>query len=248
MTDTTSNATSFVAPGVTAPAAGAADDTTVIYEHEGRKYTRSDLANKLTNADSHIKKLEGENAANVALLEKVNKTLETQVSMEQMLKAIKEGQTPAAAAAAAAASGTVPAALTVEQIQALASASAQTTIAESVAKAQSDTNWATVTTTLTKVYGDKTDAVVAKAAGENGLTIAAAEALARTNPKLFLKMFELTVAATPKPFGNGNVNPQEFYRNSAGQVKKEPGRYWKATNTREQTSAYLEALNAKAAG
>jgi len=236
------DATSFAAPGVTETAGAAADDKTVVLELGGRKYTLADVVTKITNADQHIATLTKERAEDRELLARVNKVLEKQTSIEDVLGALKPGQAkvdpaPAGAAATAAAAP----GMTAEQIAATVKASISAEREAVVA----DANWVKVTTSLTKHFGAaNVDAVVAAKAQENGLTLDAAAALAKKSPDLFLKMFDLS-KPKPTPRLEGNVNSGAKWFDDAGNYK--PTGYWAAKNTRQSVDAYTTAMERKLA-
>lgn len=234
--------TSFAAPGVAAAAAGAPDDKTVVFEHGGRKFTAADLAKKIDSADGFIDTLKQESAQTRALLEKANEALGKTVGAAELLAQLRAtGALPAVAAPAAVAAAAVaePAkAVTAEEVAALVlkqqSATAQAT--------QADANWQTVTTTLTTAFGTKTDGIVAKRAAENGLTLEAAAALAKSAPKAFLALFpELKAAPPASPLTRSSVNSQAFAADVSAATAKSSG-YATAKGQKAQTATYLNRL------
>lgn len=229
-------ATSFQAPGA-ATNAGTPEDTTVVFEHNGRQFTKSDLVKKLDNADQFIERLKEEGAKNREALDLAAKALQEGINATELLKQIKNGtlqpnaaQPGAEPAAAAAKPVTVDE--IVQKVQA-ANAAAQ-------GEAQRNANWTEVTATLTKAFGTATDQKVAQMAAEKGMTLAQAAEMAKATPKVFLALFpdlSKTVGPSPLP-ARGTVNSQAFH--STGE-RKASG-YSKASGTKELVSIYQARL------
>jgi len=235
-------ATTFAAPGVSETQKPAVDDKTTVLELGGRTYTLADIVTKITNADQHIATLTAERAEDRKLLERVNKVLERQTSIEDVLGHLKPtGQSATAAPAAAVAAAAAPAQLTAEQIAATVKSSIQ---AERTAETETQ-NFDRVAKALTAAYGaTKVDAIVAEKAAANGLSVEGAAALAKKSPDLFLKMFDLTPPKTT-PRLQGNVNSSSKWFDDKGNYR--PTGYWAAKDTRESVAAYTQAMEQKLA-
>jgi len=235
-------ATSFAAPGVSENGSAAVDDKTTVLELGGRTYTLADIVTKITNADKHIETLTAERAEDRKLLERVNKVLEKQTSIEDVLGHLKPGGPPAAAPAAGIVTpAAAPAQLTAEQIAATVKSSIQ---AERTAETETQ-NFDRVAKTLTATFGAaNVDAKVAEQAAANGLSVDAAVALAKKSPDLFLKMFNLSKPETT-PRLQGNVNTGAKWFDKEGNYR--PTGYWAAKNTRESVTAYTQAMEQKLA-
>lgn len=209
--------TSFSAPGTAADGAGAADDKTVVFEYEGRKYTAADLAKKIGNADGFIETLKAENAETRTLLKQATEALGKTLTAAELLKRVQEGGVAAdpaavAAAAAQAQQGQPAKAPTADEIVALVLQKQQDT----ANAASADTNFAQVQIELSKLYGSKVDAKVDEICASTGITRQQALSLARTSPKAFLRLFPEASAPAPRTFGTGaTVNSQSLRENTA---------------------------------
>lgn len=221
-------------------------DKEVVLEIDGRKYTKADLINKITNADRHISSLEAESKDTKSLMDRVNKVLEGQVSLQDVLKGLKadpnadaQARAEAARVAAAAAQGhgnPVTAESVVAQVRAQLDVEKQ--------QSQLDANWNDVTAKLTKAYGAKVNEKVMQVAAENDMTVEEAADLARRKPNVFLKLFPLESTAKPRVALQGNVNSLAF---KDTQPSAKSG-FWETKTTKTTTAAYLAALERKAAG
>lgn len=225
------DATSFKANGGTSQDQGAADNT-VVLELGGRKFTKADLVTKITSADEHIARLTTERQEDRALLAQVNDKLGKMVGSEEVLRAIREGKQPDPVKPNQD-SAKVP---TVAEVAEAVKAGLK---AEQTA-AQQEANWASVTTTLTGVFGDKVDAKVKEVAAEVGMTHKEAVEMARTRPQAFLRLFPDLKAAKPvtPAILPGNVNSQAHL----SKVKSSASGFAKAGSERERTTIYLDRL------
>lgn len=228
--------TNFQQPGGANNDGQSAEDTAVILEIGGRKYTKTDLEKKILNADAHIERLTKERADDRKLLEEVRDSMKSQVDLKEVLSQIKSGQQPAPKVEPKTAE---QAPVDVEAI----AASVMGRVEQAAALKQQEANWNEVTATLTKHYGTATQATVEAVAAEAGYTLDEAAQLARTKPKAFLKLFpDLTVKAKPSMLPTGNVRGLTFDKPKDG-----PTGYLKATTTKDQIRIYQEKL-AKLAG
>lgn len=235
MTSATGNEpTTFVASGVVAePVAGAAD-TAVVLEHEGRKYTRTDLLKKIGNADSFIETLKTERAKDRELLEAAAKALEKATSAKEVLQAVTTTAAPAAAAPVAQSlDANAIAKQVADQIRGETAADA--------AKVVQDANFKVAQEALTKHYGKDADAKVRAIAAENDLSFDEAIAMAKSKPKAFNALFlPKTKPAAPTFHGSHGPTPPG--------PASQPGKgYWAADKTRDRVAAFTAALAAKAA-
>lgn len=227
------SSTSFQQGGAPNPAANP-DDNAVVFEHGGRKFTKADLAKKLDNADAHIQRLTQERASDRKLLDEVNATLAKQVNAAELLKQIKEGNVQAPANPNPPASEAAPA-VTADAVAAQVMAK----LKEGQDAQQRDANFQEVTAALTNAFGDATNAKVAAMAAEAGMTIPEAVEMAKSKPKVFLKMFpELVTKAQPTATSRGTVNTQSFQT-----APKGPSGYTKVSgDTRKSIEIYQARL------
>lgn len=225
----------FKAEGGTTDDSGA-QDTTVLLEVGGRKFTKTDLIKKITNADTHISTLETKLDEQGKLLSEVNEVLKKQVNAAELLKQIKEGQQQGQQAQQPSNEANQQAKLpTVDEIV----NEIEARNVKKASAAQQESNWKEVTTTLTKAFGDATNQKVAKAAEEAGITLAQAEALAKSSPKVFLRLFP-----DLKPSAQGSALPQGGKVNTQS-VKPSAGKssgYAQAKTAKEEVSIYLNRL------
>lgn len=227
--------TSFQAEGGAA-AAGTSEDTTIVFEHGGRKFTKADLAKKLDSADGFIEQLKSEGAENRKALEAATKALQEGINATELLKQIKAGQSNAGSASTSTEAATREAPVTVEAVV----QQIEQRQAKAATDAQRKTNWNEVTTALTKAFGAAVDQKVAQVAAEAGMTLEQAADMARNTPKAFLKLFpdlSKKAAASPLP-ASGKVNTQAFHQ--AGE-RKGSG-YAQAQTTKELVSIYQQRL------
>ena len=230
--DPSNNADSNSTPFATAGGStenNAADDNTVVLELNGRKYTKADLAKKLTHADTHIEQLTRERAEARKLLEEIKGSLKTQVDVAEVLRSIKEGnvnnQQPP--------SDQPPP----QQVDANTIASqVMSTIQAANKEAEKESNFKMVSTTLTAVYGDKVNQIVQSRAAELGMTVEEAAELARNRPKAFLQFFpEAKQAAMPPSIQNGTT-----VHSFNAPVKKPV--HWAGLSTKDAVSTYQARL------
>ena len=229
-------ATSFQAPGAAAPEAEQSTDTTVVFEHNGRKFTKSDLAKKLESADQFIEQLKTEGAENRKALDAATQVLKEQINAVELLKKIKDGQQSSADGGQSGTQQTQQPPVTVEAVvQRIKDDQAKATT-----EAQRNANWNDVTTTLTKAFGTAVDQKVAQVAAEKSLTLEQAAEMARATPKAFLALFpdlSKKVGSSALP-PSGKVNTQAFVRTE----QRGTSGYTKAQGTRELVSIYQQRL------
>lgn len=202
-------------------------DNGVVLEFNGRKFTKEDLIKKLSSADDFIETLKKEREEDRALLNQVQDALKEQVTAKELLNQIKAGgdQKPTTA---------------VDPKDIAAQVMAQ--LATQQAATKQEANWAEVTTQLTAAFGDKTNAKVKAVAEENGLSIEEAARMARTNPKVFLKLFpELS---NKGPMGNNLVsgNSGNVLGNKAPKEAPKNTGFTKANTTKERVNIYLKRI------
>lgn len=221
-------------------AAGAVDGNTdgtgdhpIVLEFNGRKFTKEDLINKLSHADQHISRLTSETAEHRQLLAEVNETLKKQVSAAELLAQIKEGQLPPSQETRV--EPVQPKGVSAEDV----TAQVLRKLAEGDMAKQRDINWKEATSTLTQAYGDSVNAKVAQAAADAGISVEQAAELARTSPKVFLKLFpDLSTRARPSGLPtSGQVNTQSLQ----SQPRVNSG-FMKANTTKQATEIYLQRL------
>lgn len=227
--------TNFQAAGGTTDDSGA-QDTTVLLEVGGRKFTKTDLIKKITNADQHIGTLESKLDEQGKLLGEVNEVLKKQVNAAELLKQIKDGQANQNGSQQQPNAGAQqPAPLTLDDVL----KEVEKVQASKASVAQQESNWKEVTGTLTKAFGDATNQKVQAACKEAGIELAQAVALAKSSPKVFLRLFP-DLTAKPQPsvlMERGKVNTQSV-KDSVGTSSG----FNKATNTKQEVSIYLNRL------
>jgi hypothetical protein len=194
--DSSDDATSFVAPGadddqqetVTA-------DNPVVLELGGRKFTKNDLLKKVTNADAHIAKLEAERKSDFEKFAAMEAKLKELGDLKALIQTLKPGTPGTETKVTDPKEG-------VDVEAAIKAALDARTANEQAAKTEAEkaANWKEVTEALTKRYGKaETNARVAKAAEEAGLSVKEAAELAKSKPKAFLKLFNDLDAPKPTP-------------------------------------------------
>lgn len=198
--------TSFAAGGILSDDLGG-NDTTVVLELGGRKYTKSDLAKKITHADEHIARLSAESEQQRKLLAETNELIKKQLTATELLAKLKQEQTMALPVVTHPAGDGVKG-LTMEEVKSVLAQEASVA-ADSAKKAVSDSNWKNVTEALTKAFGSTVDQEVARVVQANEMSMAQAADLARNSPKAFLSLFgNLGKKAQPSLLGRGgSVNP-----------------------------------------
>ena len=230
--------TSFVAPGAATQGGDPTEDKTVVFEHNGRKFTKADLTRKLDSADGFIEQLKAEGAQNREALAQANAALKEGINAVTLLKEIKQnGQQGQQGQQSGSEQQQQPPALTVDEI---VTAVRKADVAATT-EAQRKANWAEVTGTLTKAFGTAVDQKVAQVAADKGLTLEQAVEMARATPKVFLALFpdlSKQPGASPMP-ASGKVNSQAFNQS----VKRESSGYTKASNTKDLVAIYQQRLN-----
>lgn len=197
----------------------------VVFEHNGRKYTNSDLAKKLEHSDEFIEQLKRERAEDRGLLDEVKDQLKQQVDMKELMDYVKENQ-------GGGKGSPVPVDKDGIVSDVLSKLSAQDK------QRKEDQNWLDVTKQLSARFGDQTNKEVSKVAGENELSLQEAASLARRKPKVFLSLFGKEQGSTATKVLSGQ-NSQAV---GAGVVKEQPS-YMKATTDKERIKLYLDRLN-----
>lgn len=230
--------TSFNSGGGADQGSQGAGDNTVILEHGGRKFTKADLVNKLSHADSHIETLTRERAEDRKLLSEANEMLRKAASTAELLAKVK-GEQPAGEQP----NGNAPAQPAQQPTIKAEDIAAQVmgTLQQQQVAQQRKENFKQVSEALTRAFGSAVDAEVAKVAAESGITLEQAREMAESQPKVFLKLFPgIDKKAKPSVIPGGSVNSQSFKGNA-----NEPSGITKATG-RQATQIYLDRL--KAAG
>lgn len=214
------------------------DDHVVVFEHAGRKFTKAELAKKFDHAEAHISRLQQERVEDRKALDEVKASLSKQLSVEEVLRQIKEGTTvpttePSATTAATTASAT---AVTADVVAAQVMAKIQ----EGQAAQQREANFKEVQTALTLAFGEAVNQKVAAVAAEAGITVDQAVEMAKSTPKVFLKLFpELAAKAQTSVLGRGTVNTQSLPAAPTG-----PSGFAKATNEKASIAIYTARLKA----
>lgn len=211
---------------------GGTGDNQVVLELNGRKFTKEDLVKKISSADDFIETLKSEREQDRKLLQEVQETLKQQVNARDILNKLKQGE----------GEGNTPNTNTqTVNPDDVAKKVLETLRGDQAAKEQQE-NWNSVTSKLTQAFGEKTNETVKKVAEENGLTVEEAANLARTKPKMFLKLFPDLEKATSKqdsalvPGNSGNP-----FRMKQQSENKSSG-FSKARTTRDTVSIYLNRL------
>lgn len=235
-------ATNFQAPSVTPTPSPNPSDSEVVLEVDGRKYTRNDLVKKIVNQDSFIQQLTAERAEDRKLLTDAAEALKKATGSKEILDALN--QRPAPTPAAAAPQAPAAPAIDPEAIAQAAAAKVTTHLQNQSVAAARETNWNQVTASLTAVYGEQTNATVAKIAAENDMTVDEAAELARSKPKAFLKLFpELSQPrASGRTTFNSTTNPQAL---NAAPSKRVSSGFGKATSDRDRVAIYTKRLQEK---
>ena len=143
--------------------------------------TPEDAIKHIDSAQQHIQKLEKDWESATALVERQDQLLEKAARVDELMSAVEQNSSRNT-------EGTTQ--LSKEEVIAEAITAFEQRQQVATIQEQQAQNWNTVTGTLTKLYGDKTDEVVQKVAGENDMTLEEAAELAKTKPKVFLKMFD----------------------------------------------------------
>ncbi len=209
-TGTAGDQTVVTNPPVNDQIPGATQKTYTYQEGDKVKtFTGSDdIFNAYANSQQFISTLKGEKTAIESELEELkteySKMTASQVSAQQVLDQINNQQSTEA-----------PAAVAVDQNEIVTAVLEKISTGNEELTAQS--NLDTAITTLTSVYGDKAQEHVAKVAGENGMSTAQAQELAKTNPTLFNNLF---LSKTTASF-SGTSTPASSV--SQQQINQDPG-------------------------
>jgi hypothetical protein len=227
-------ATSFNADSTNAQPSNSNGDNDVVFEAGGRKYTRADLLKKITHADSHIDSLTKRLDEQASILDRANAALEKQITAAELLK--KAGSTPPAIQQGVEPVSNQQIAPTAEEI----TTAVLSKIDQGRRAAQLDSNWTSVTSALTRAYGDNVNQMVQQVAQEAGLTMDEAVSMARSTPQAFLKLFpDPTQRKQMSGIGNGAFNTQSFSAPKAPTTKM----WAESRGTAAATKAYLDRLN-----
>jgi len=202
-----------------------ADQLKIVYN--GRELSQEEVLKKLEHADTHISTLVEERKADQARLEALEAAAADSGEIRKVLEALqgKPKDDPAKADSPS------DAASVTEQVLA--------TLAQRDAAAKADSNWSQVTTTLTKVYGEQTNAKVREVALANDMSVEEAASLAKSKPSVFLALFgtELKGSTHSTPMSKGTVNTHTQSKAPTG-----PSGYKDAKTTNDQVSIYKQRL------
>lgn len=227
-TPASTDPSSFVDPNANPTAAS---DTGVV-EYKGRKLTAAEVAKQLERLDAKddfIAQLKAERAQDRAQVQELLAALKKGTSADELLRA------QASAAAAPPPAALDPDALITAAVERIDSRNAAA-LAEAAAKA----NFAHVSTTLTKQYGQDTDAKVREVCASNGLSLEEGVALARDKPAVFLALFPK--AQAPNPTYRGTRNPLAVEGQPSTGRRADSANIFKATTTRDQVAIYRQRL------
>lgn len=167
-----------------------------------RKFkSQEDAVHHISSAQEHIQKLESDFEAATGLLDRQQQLLDKSRNIDDVMEAVARRDSSGNAE-------DTPQ-LSKEEVVADAIKAFEQKQEQQTLEQRRQANWDQVTGTLTQSYGDKTDEVVQKVAGENGLSIQEASEMARTHPKVFLKMFDTTPRYSAQP-SIGSVNTQNI--------------------------------------
>ena len=161
---------------------------------EGKKYrTAADALKALPHAQSHIQKIEADNAA-------LKAQLESSKAMEELLAEFKQqGVQPTGAQ-----QGQPAASQPVDINQAVEAA-----LARKEAQNKAQANADAVIGAFTATFGAEGEARFIQTAQENGMTVATLNALAKTSPEAVLKLAGLKKGTAPTvPHSTPSVNTQ----------------------------------------
>lgn len=153
--------------------------------------TKEDAINHFNSAQSHISKLEKDWEDATTLIDRQSELLDRARRVEELASAIEQNSSTKAEPTPH---------LKKEDIIAEAMNAFEQRQKEATVQETKKANWNAVTETLSKMYGEKTDEVVQKVIGENGISLEEAVNMASSYPKVFLKMFGGTQTTTsPRP-------------------------------------------------
>jgi hypothetical protein len=174
--------------------------------------TREDLEHHIQSAQNHIKKLESDFENATKLISTQDQALSTSSRIEDLLNAVANKQSTSSTAEE------TPK-FSKEDVIAEALQSFEQRQVELSKRQQEEQNYSIVAQTLTAAYGNKTNEVVQKVAGENGMTYQEAEEYARRYPKAFLKMFDTKNISDARP-NFSSVNTNTFANTPSERPKK----------------------------
>lgn len=111
-------------------------------------------------------------------------------------------------------------------------------------KEKADSNFDTVSTALTKQYGDKTDEAVKKACAENDMSFDEMIALSRKNPKLAMKLCDVDVKPDQQP-SRTTINSSAVLNQYQQQDEAPKVNVMDLRTDRERVTDYERRLEAK---
>lgn len=174
--------------------------------------TPEDAAKNIEHAQTHIDKLERDWEAATKLIERQEQLLERSSRVDDILNAVKDKEQASGDAESTAQ-------LSEEDVINKAISAFEQRQTQQAMAQQQEENWNQVTSALTQTYGEKTDEVVQKVAADNGMSLEDAATMARTYPKVFLKMFDTSGNPNPKP-NRSSVNTEAFANQPAQAPRK----------------------------
>lgn len=197
----------------------------IVFEHNGRKYTKDDLAKKLEHGDGFIEQLKQERAEDRKLLNEVSDKLKQQVDLKELLEHVKGGET-----------------VEYKEPPVFDKDSVVSDVLEKLSRKEESkneqTNWENVTQTLTGKYGEHVNREVGRVAKENGLSLQEAASLARTKPKLFLSLFGNSVEEKKSTILSGSNS-----ESVSASTKEQPSSLVGARTDKERIKVYMDRLN-----
>ena len=209
-------------------------------EVNGRKYSKEDAIKKITNADDHIKNLEGEGQqyreSLDKLLEKVDRIPKLEEALERAINNPNQHQEERPQEV---------------DVDAIVRQAQENTLSELTKREQEqvrNSNFKQVSEVVQKEFGDNPDGEITKRAQEVGYSFEEAVNLAQSNPKAFYRVMGLE---QPKPKGkepapaSGDLNTAAFQKHNSGQPQ--PNTWGTTRSTKERVAAYNERLQAKLA-
>lgn len=191
--------------------------------------TKEDVANNIESAQTHIQKLEQDFENATKLIDRQSELLEKSRRVDDILDAVKK-QEPSGDAESTTQ-------LSEEDVINKALSAFEQRQIEQTMQQEAERNWNQVTSALTQAYGDKTDEVVQKVAADNGMTLEDAASMARSYPKVFLKMFDAGSKPNPKP-NTSSVNTEAF----ANQPSRPPRKSIMNMSARERAQYVQQRL------
>ena len=176
--------------------------------------SKEDVINHITHAQNHISKLEGDFNNATQLIEKQSSLLEQSSKFDDVLDAVNNRQDSSGNAEE------TPK-LSKDEVIADALRAFEQHQQQQTLEQRRISNFNSVSQVLTKAYGDKTDEVVTKVAAENGLSLQEAAEIAKSHPKVFLKMFDTNTQQRTAQPTHSSVNTQALgYQESTRPRKK----------------------------